>query len=167
MAVARRTRGAKLDFGRFYRGTVTETGASTYTETEIDTNLATFGNYLALVHTMDVKAEGAMGVINGAADYLEIVLSRNSQTGIIGPDDADFICGFGFGMFFVTSGGGEFEFVRERLLHHPVPIVKNMYLGVKGTSLASAMTIQFRIGYHLTKGTEADILRIASGDLVL
>lgn len=140
------------------RGTVTETAANTFTEAQIDTNLSIRGDHVFIVTGVWLYASATLG---GAGDTFSIQVCYASQAGNITPDDPDWLFGASWQMAMVTSGAG----VWLRTMYTPVehfPIaVPQLYLGVGGSSLATAAKGSIKIeGYH-SKVNTTEFFRLA------
>lgn len=141
------------------RGTVTESGANTYTENEIDTQLdpRTSSNIMLITGAI-VQHDASLAV---TLDGLKWHLSRNSATGILAPNHRDFIMG-GDAVYNVTTSGSN-ESVKLHYIELPIayPIASNLFLAIQGVSLTAAATLKAAVCGYIKKATSAELLRVS------
>jgi len=134
------------------RGAVTETAANTYTEVQVDTNLAIRGDHVFIISGIWFLAAGSLA---GAADMIQCQIAYASQTGIISVNDPDWLCGWRWRMELTTSGSTVWEPMRYIPINHFPIAVSGLYLGIQGASLGAAATIAAKIeGYHQKVNTQ-------------
>lgn len=140
------------------RGSVTESGANTFTEQGIDTNLSIRGDHVYIVTAICWKHNAAF---EGDGDGVNLHLAYASQSDIIGPSDPDFLFGVNQRVDIVTSGGyGMHRVLYENIDHFPIA-VPQLYIGVKGASLGAAVLAEVKLtGYHVRVNT-TEFFRLA------
>ena len=148
----------KTELAKFsLRGIVTETGANTFTETAVNTNLTVEGNMIFIATGLWFGHNFGLG---SASDELGGQLTYAPQSAIIKPNDPDWIFGFDFRTVLTTSG----MHIQERLWYTNIdnfPIAQDqIFFGLAGVSLASAATAWFKLEGYLQKVTVTDFFRI-------
>lgn len=141
------------------RGSVVESGANTYTENEIDTQLdpRTSSNIMLVTGVIF----GFDAAYAASADGIRIHLARASQTAILMPNHRDYIAAVDELTQLVTSG--PLVTVRQRtvILPIPYPIASNLFLAVQGVSLAAAATVKVAVCGYIKKASSAELLRVS------
>jgi hypothetical protein len=132
-------------------GQVVESAANTLTFEEINTNISYFSRQAFVLHRLEwYPAPTSLSVLGGAGDYFECALTSSNKITMLNLDDPGVIDLLTITQNFQSGVGffiKPFPIIREftdlpggGLIINPRPL----YLAVKGTSLASALTINLR-----------------------
>ena len=150
----------KTELSKFsIRGEVTESGTNTFTEQALSTNLVAQGDamFMATGLWMFLDTNGAL--LN--SDELEFQITYSSQAGIIKPSDPDWIWGRNW-YSGPTSGAVLLEKTTYVDIDHFPLATPQIYLGIKGVSLANAATGAIKLSGYLQKVSTTDFFRIAN-----
>lgn len=148
-------------FANKFFGTVTESAANTLTFKEIQTNVDIMTKRAWVLHRLEWSLLSAEIVkIAADDDTIEAALVSSDKITALGLDNPAVIDRLDIGRFIATSGGQLVfkPFVRDfaalpggGLIITPRPL----FVAVKGTSLASALTVSCR-GYYTSMELSAD-----------
>jgi len=156
---------------RIARGKVQESAASTFTQMTIDTQLSIERGVIWMIHGVEFHIPNPLDLNEVAVDareYIQLQLTRESQTSIITPDNPDLIqpyhlqinrsaaVGTDAGpLWFVT------EFPKKFIYHKPLPYAnQNMYFGMIGTA-GVAYTSYVRVSYTIRTVSDKYFFRVA------
>jgi hypothetical protein len=139
------------------RGSVVESASNTFTEAQIDTNLAVTGQHLFICTGVFFKTNAALV----GSQLIDLQLTYSSQTSMIGLNDSDWLFGQSWQAGLAGAAGLA---VWENQVYHKIdhfPIAtSSLYFGAAGVGLAFASTNSVKlIGYH-TKVAAADFFRL-------
>lgn len=141
------------DVLRSIRGTVTQSGANAYTETEINLALSLESRFLFYVTGLQVFFES----INQVDDDTIFTwhLSRATKSAVGGFSDSDIIWVGGFGVLTTTSGAAVWPPVMCRELAHPYAIANpSLYFGIDTVGAAVACSASIQLQYYPEKVTQ-------------
>ena len=149
-------------FANKFYGTATETGAATLTFSEIKTSVDVFSKQAWILHRLEWYISAAdIEKLVAAGDYIEAALTATDKISALGLGDAGVIDLFQLQNHFATAVGytvHQKPFIRDftgmpggGLIIAPRPL----YVAVKGTSLASAVSALCR-GYFTNLAMSAD-----------
>lgn len=157
-------------FLSFLRGSVTESAASTYTETEIDTNLSAERGVMMEIHSIDFDFSllQLKEVAANGEEGLAMQVIRETKTDILNVNDADLIGKIEKNLFRAAAIGTDagplwYEDNRPYTIHfpRPIPYVKpSIFIGIKGTTAGSANTGRVRLGFTLRKVSRNEFLEL-------
>jgi hypothetical protein len=139
------------------RGSVVESAANTFTEAQIDTNLAVTGQHLFICTGVFFQSNAAFV----GSQTMGLQLTYSSQTDLIGLNDSDWLFGCSWsGGLAGAAGLSVYEnTVYQQIDHFPIA-TSSLYFGGKGAALGFGTTNSVKlIGYH-TKVAAADFFRL-------
>lgn len=136
----------------FVNGSITESAANTYTESEISLPLDSLNQEGVLVHAV-YWTTNEPSTVPGTNTSLSVQLCATSKTGIVGANDANLIARQ---EKFITSTGAEVSgIVTQDFIGSTTPYQEsdnlmiiatdNVFLGILGVSNAAARSGQFRM----------------------
>ena len=159
------------EFLNFLRFSVTESGAATYTQTEIDTNLSAERGVIMEIHSIELipstNAPLLREVGAGSTEQWEAQIVRETKTAIVGLNDPDTVGKFGRQVTRSAAIGTDagplyldYDLVESIWFPKPIPYVKpSIFVGLL-SSLSSVMTINGRIGYTLRDISREEFLEL-------
>lgn len=165
-----------LEAQRYYRFTVTMSAAAAYTEVEINTNLNISRDQttVAMLHSFDYEPDTMLEQPGASGSESFIVqLLKQTQTAEIFLNNPDLLLkqilinnrGAAIG----TDAGPFIQSIMMPIHIDIVPFiavaVDRLFVGIDGT-MAGAVTVRGRIGYHLITVTEKEFLRLSAGLIV-
>jgi len=132
-------------------GSVTESGANTLTFKEINTNVSVFDKMAFVIHRIEwYIPNSSLDLLIANSDKIEVALTSSQQSTSLGLDNPSVIDKMEFGISALTGVGYTMSmqpFIRDfamlpggGLIIPPRPL----FLAVKGTSIASAVSAQMR-----------------------
>lgn len=157
---------------RIGRMRITETGASTFTQTSLDTQLSVERGVIWMIHfiefdfeTVDLLSE----VAAGGVESIEAQITRESKTGPIRSNDADIVqrrkLTLTRSAAIGTDAGPLYAAFQNILrVEYPIPLPyasQSIFLGILGTDAGTAHTIAARIGYTVREVSDKFFFRVA------
>lgn len=155
-------RESKDQYANKFYGTVTESGATTLTFSEIPTNVDVFSKQAWILHRLDWYLPAAsLDLIVGNLDEVRLALTSSDKITSLDPSNPAVIDTFVIGGHFATSVGFAYRdnpMIRDfsnlpggGLIIAPRPL----FIGILGVSIASAATGSVR-GYFTQRTLSAD-----------
>jgi len=156
---------------RFFRFSVVETAAATFTEQGLDTQLSIERGVIWLIHFIEFEVLGATLDDPGAAssEEFQVQLTRETKPTIVGYDDADLIEKYQLQIDRATAIGTDagplYKVTESPKMIRYVPAIpfaaSTLFVGVAGTS-GSAGTYRGRVGYTIRTVSDKFFFRVAS-----
>ncbi len=156
---------------RIARLRVTESAASTYTETSVDTQLSVERGVIWMIHFIEFDFE-TVGALKEAAantvEDLEAQITRESKDGAVLSDNADVVQRRKLILArspAIGTDAGPLSFVIPTVLRvdYPIPLPyasQSLFMGVLGTA-AVPHTVAARIGYTVREVSDKFFFRVA------
>lgn len=157
---------------RVARLRTTETVASTFKQSSIDTQLSVERGVIWMIHWIEFELESIkhfLEVATSGTDSVQAQVTRESKTSILTPDDNDviqratrYITRFGT----IGTEAGPETFVYDPIVKYEFPIPlpyasQSIYLGVAGTHASLFHTVTARVGYTIREVSDKFFFRIA------
>lgn len=143
------------------RGQVVESAAATYTQATIDTNLAITARHVFILERVWFQYE-PLNIVSESGDQWQAQLTYASQTAMVSQNDPDLLANFIQGIHVVVEGGFTIKRVFQIELGG-IPIASpQLFLAIKGTATAAALTLSMRALGYLQRVTEAEFFRVAA-----
>lgn len=156
---------------RLIRFSVSETTASTFRETTIDTQLSIERGVIWLIHfiqiemLIDILDVSAAGVTETAT----LQITRESKSTILDFDDADIVAKFSYekrrsATIGTESGPLMTEQKSPMIQNYPVPLIyagQNIHAGFVGSGGTNLKTVRGRIGYTIRRVSDKFFFRVA------
>lgn len=161
----------RSDFLNFLRFRVTETTASTFAQSEIDTNLSAERGVMMEIHSIELLYEGLQLLTEVGTDATESVsfqITRESKTTTALLNDSDVILrqvkAIMRSAAVGTDAGPIYSFHDQYVridFPKPIPYVKpSIFVGVLGTDASGLQAVSGRIGYTLREVTRSEFLEL-------
>lgn len=161
----------RSDYLNFLRFQVVESAASTFTETEIDTNLSAERGVMMEIHSVEFDLTTLQlfdEVAAGGQENLRVQITRETKSALVSMNDADLIAQVRREIIrsaAIGTDAGPLYILTDKVLRIdfplPIPYVKpSIFVGVQGSDAASAHTVNGRIGYTLRDIEREDFLEL-------
>lgn len=155
---------------RFFRASVTESAAATFTQQEIDTQLSIERGYIWLIHFLEffITPSEVDDPAQGTMERIMTQVTRESQSSILAYNDSDLIESVHYFQDRSATIGTDagpawyYNWLPKFYAYYPaIPYAaQSIYIGVHSTS-SSAVTIYVRGGYTLKKVSDKFFFRVA------
>lgn len=173
--MAKRNGGLQLadyDVLRIARIRASESAASTFTQTEFDTQLSIERGVIWLIHFIEfnISQLGLFSEVGaGGGEDIQMQITKTSQSAILSGNNADIIQQHRLGLVRGAAIGTDagplyyfFDSIKRFDYHVPIPYAAaNLYFGILGTDAGSAHTVDARIGYTIAEVSDEFFFRVA------
>lgn len=158
------------EFMAYLRAELTESAASTFTETEIDTGLSTDRGVVMEIHQVefDFSCLQLAELSANGEEYVGMHVTKDSQSDILNVNDTELISKYEYSIFrsvAIGTDAGPLWYDKERPIvftfPKPIPYVKpTIWIGLKGSDATAKNTGRVRIGYTLSKVSKSDFVEL-------
>lgn len=141
------------DFMEYLRGTVTETGANTFSQVTINTPVGRANQLAMLIHEIVMELDPTNS-IDALADNdgINMQVTKDSETNLVGVDSESHIASHDQTFKLVTSGATTFDRRKTKIFNPPLLYAKSkMFFSAVSAGQAAAKTYNVKIGYTIEK----------------
>lgn len=146
------------------RGKVTQTGADTFTQLAVDTNLTADGKSAWLITKLTAFWEN--GYTAAAADQKLSAIVSTKKTTVTTPDEATELARVAWGVANTAGVAVAYPVEMQRVVVPPIDRITAqplIYLSVDSTTTGIANVIYFTVEYEIVKLSDIEVLRLLVG----